>query len=223
MAQKLKDIVVQEVSLVSAGANKKRFYVMKSLQSQEASVEEEVKDPVIEKAAEPVEEVVEAPVVEAAPAVEVSKAEESQVESVSKAEIASLRKAVEESKARQVELQKALDGEREAREVKEAVLKHAESFKNLPAKAEELAPALRTLAKAAPEAAALVEKVLKSVDALLGASGSALEPIGKSLEPVEESSSEKLERLVADIRKRQPDLSEAKAYVLALEQHPELY
>lgn len=205
VAKRLKELCVKEVSLVPKGANNKRIFLTKAAEP-EAVVEDKVETP----------------------AEDVVRAAEAQLEELKKAaeeqkgQLEELRKAAAEATSKQIELQKALDAEREASDVREAVLKHAEEFKHLPGKAEDVAPALRALSKAAPEAATVLKGVLKQVEALLS-QGASLEPVGKATEPVAVSKADVLGQKVEELRKADPKLSLDQAVSRVLEAHPELY
>jgi ATP-dependent protease ClpP protease subunit len=74
---------------------------------------------------------------------------------------------IAEATAQVVEAQAKLHAEVEAKEVRAAVVEYGAVYANLPGKADAVGPALRALRKASPEAAATLESVLKSANALL--------------------------------------------------------
>lgn len=164
------------------------------------------------------------PAPEAAPVAEaVAKAESDKAEVLAK--MATLEKALAEAKAEanaKVEaLQKALDDEREQKEIREAVAKAASDFGHLPAKAEDIGPALRTLRKAAPDAANKVEALLKQVDALLNQT---LAPVGVSkADTIDDNAWAKVQRLAKAKVEKGEVASLAKAIDAVLVENKDLY
>jgi hypothetical protein len=171
---RLKDLVVNEVSLVDKGANGKRFLLTKAAEpapetvmdtetpeappaetvekAEEAAPAVEAEAAPAEVAAEPVEkaEVAAEPAPAAEPAAEeVAKA--LQAEAIQKAVAEAVEKAVAETKAQaaaeRAVLEKRLADEQEAKEVSESIQKAASAFKNLPAKADEVADRIESLLK----------------------------------------------------------------------------
>jgi chromosome segregation ATPase len=217
VAKLLSDVLVKEVSLVPAGANGKRIFLTKAAPTPDTgTISEET--PVAQAKNEP--ETVSKADLDAL-ATQIQEIEKSKASMA--AELVSIRKAADEAAQKNVELQKALDAEKESKEIREAVTKHAEQFKNLPGKAEDVAPALRVLRKAAPESAKVVEDLLKSVDALIGQGKTPLDPVGSAASAAADATEDAIEKAVAEIRKADPTLSPEKAFVLALEKNPDLY
>lgn len=223
MAKRLRALVVDEVSLVPKGANNKRIFLTKAAPEEndmagqaeiEQAPEAEIPAPEgVEKGA-----VLDVPADVRAQLEDLRKAADAQ-----KAELETLRKAADEAVAKQVELQKALASEVESKEVREAITKHAETFKHLPGKAADVAPALRALKKAAPAQAELIEGLLKQVDALLG-QGSTLEPVGKATDEAEPPSrARELSEKVEALMKADTKITREKAIVAVLDAHPHLY
>jgi hypothetical protein len=200
MAKRLTDLKVHEISLVPKGANGKRIHLTKSAETQ----------PTTDTGSKEMEE-------EIAKSLEdLRKTAEAQ-----RAELESLRKSADEAVQKQLELQKQLADEREAVAVRDAIAKHAERFPNIPGKADELAPALRTLAKVAPEAHEVLCKALDAANALCAR---ATEPVGKADAPeAPGTAAEELAEVVKALRKEDPTLTEAQAIVKAYEQREDLY
>jgi len=74
---------------------------------------------------------------------------------------------VDAAVAQVAEINARLNAEVEAKELRDVTAEVASTYANLAVKAEEFAPALRAIRKAAPEAAVAVEAALKSANALL--------------------------------------------------------
>jgi hypothetical protein len=84
-------------------------------------------------------------------------------------DVAKALKKNEDADAKLVELQKQLDGERDARELKDMIEHVSKTYKNLPnAKAEDLAPILKSLKSKAPEEVEKLEEILKAADKAIG-------------------------------------------------------
>jgi len=165
MTTRLQNVVVKEVSLVPKGANNKRIFLRKDSGMEDNTV-------ALEKA---VAEAAAATVALEKAAAE-QKALTERLEALEKAaldaaaataaEKVALEKAAADANAKAVELEKALATEKEAKEVAESIQKAADTFKNLPEKAEVLGPLLRTVRKADAAAADAIEALLKKVDAI---------------------------------------------------------
>jgi hypothetical protein len=222
MAKLLKNLTVHEVSLVGSPANRKKFALTKSA---EVLVSDEVKtEPAVEAA----------PAAEAAP-VALLKADGTpdeealakldpvlrpQFEALFKAQADAV-KAQAEAVAKAAALEATLATEKETAEVKEAISKAAVDFAGLPAKAEDLGPALRVLRKADAAAAELVENVLKSCKALVG---QALEPVGKAAAADESTSTmEKVMKRAADMVAKGEAKTKEIAFSKILESDKALY
>ena len=162
MTTKLSQIVVNEVSLVTKGANRKRYAITKSalngapVLTQENVMTEEQKVE-LEKAHTEALAKADADL----------KAVQAKLEALEKAAADEKAVALEKAAVEKAALEKALAAEVEAKELAEVIQKAAVDFKNLPSKAEDLGPALRVLRKADAAAASKIEAVLKSVDAML--------------------------------------------------------
>lgn len=128
------------------------------------------------------------------------------------------------AQAKIAEVEARLSAEVEAREVKDVIAFVEKTYANLPGAAAEVGPALRVLRKADAKAAATIEAILASTNALL-ASGkpSGLEPVGSAGEAQPKSADSRLNEIVADLRAKDKTLSVEKARVLAYEQNPDLY
>lgn len=217
MANRLRNLTINEVSLVKKGANAKRIYLTKGQ-------DETMDNTEIEKAA-----------AEAKVALEKAQAEKAEVEAKlaalekasaeaatqASAEKAALEKASAEAVAKAADLEKALAVEKEAKEISEAVQKAAVDFKNLPEAPESLGPMLRTIRKADAAVADRLEALLKKVDAL---SKSALDPKGSA------KAEDKTETALDEINKQAKALvdagkatSLAKAFDEVLRADPALY
>lgn len=214
MANRLRNLLVAEVSLVDKGANNKRFYLMKAAEKNDETPEGAAPTPAVEPTLieKALSTAVDGEAADADPSKDltvalrrvakasgldeaglkaalglkdpepVAKAEApkdplADLPAEAKAHVEALFKAQAEAIAKAEELTKALEAEREAKAVAECIQKAAADFKCLPAKAEDLGPALRAVRKAVPQAADVIEAVLKSANAL---AGQALEPKGVS-------------------------------------------
>lgn len=202
----LKDLRVDEVSLVDKGANNKRYYLTKAADPTPVS-ETPTMEPIL-KADGSLD--TEHPVIKAAleaAAASAAKAESVKIEKAvaeAKAEAEKVAKAAEEKAAAvladKVALEKRLADEQEAKEVSESIRKCAAEFKNLPAKAEQLGPDLRAVRKSDAALADRLEHLLKSLDAI---AAQALEPKGTA------KAEEKSESAWAEIQKRAKAVMEA--------------
>lgn len=104
--------------------------------------------------------------------------------------------AVKEAQAKVLEAEAKLAQEVEAREVAAATVSARKDFGNLPGKAEQLGPALRTLAKANQGAFEVVQTVLKQVNAMLADAVTAqLAPIGSTVAESNGTAEERIEAL----------------------------
>lgn len=205
MTTKLSDVVVKEVALVPKGANAKRIHLRKeadATDSPEGTDMDETQKIALEKAqndaklaAEALEKAQADAKAQAEKIAELEKAAAAATEAAA-AEKAALEKAAADEKAKAVELQKALDAEKEAKEVAESIQKASVEFKNLPEKAEDLGPLLRSIRKAAPDAADKIEAVLKKVDAIakgaldVAGASNAGTAAGTALEAIEKKAAE---------------------------------
>ncbi len=161
MTTKLANVVVNEVSLVKRGANKKKFFLTKS-DDQETKTMENEKTPeaiALEKAQADLK-------VAQEKAVELEKAQTTALEKV-QAEKVALETAQAAMVEKTVALEKALAAETESKEVNAAIQKAATDFKNLPEKPDALGPLLRSIRKVDAVAADKIEAVLKKVDELV--------------------------------------------------------
>jgi hypothetical protein len=245
---RLKDLVVNEVSLVDKGANGKRFLLTKAAEpapetvmdtetpeappaetvekAEEAAPAVEAEAAPAEVAAEPVEkaEVAAEPAPAAEPAAEeVAKA--LQAEAIQKAVAEAVEKAVAETKAQaaaeRAVLEKRLADEQEAKEVSESIQKAASAFKNLPAKADVLGPDLRKIRKAVgDEVADRIESLLKGLDMAVKP---ALEPVGVAkAEETEASAWATIEKRAKTVSV-QKSITFAQAVTDVLTDDPKLY
>lgn len=228
---RLKNLVVNEVSLVDKGANGKHILLYKAADAVEIEMP---KDTPAETPVEKAEDEAAAPETEtpaAKPTVDLEKALADRVAEIEKAAAEKLEKALADAKAEHaVEMQKAADekvalekrlaDEQEAKEVGEAIQKAATAFKNLPAKADALGPDLRKVRKACgDEVADRLESLLKSLDAAVTP---ALEPKGVA------KAEEKSESAWAEIEKRaksrvSKDVSFSQAVDAVLREDNQLY
>jgi hypothetical protein len=175
MTTKLTNLSIKEISLVKKGANGKRIYLTKAQDSDQMDTQE------IEKALKDA--------ADAKVALEKAEADrktaEDKIAALEKAaadaaaatatERAALEKAAVDAAAKAVELEKALEIEKEAKAVSEAVQKAAVAYKHLPETPEVLGPLLRTIRKADAAVADKVEALLAKVDTI---AKSALDPRG---------------------------------------------
>lgn len=177
MTTKLSGVVVKEISLVPKGANGRKVYLRKDADSQGTGTEmNEAEKIALEKAQTDAKTAAEALEKAQAEAATAAKSQADKIAELEKAaadakvaadaDKALVEKAAADAKAKAEELQKALDAEKEAKEVAESITKAASDFKNLPEKAEDLGPLLRSIRKAAPDVADKVEALLKKVDAI---------------------------------------------------------
>lgn len=127
--------------------------------------------------------------------------------------------ALEKAAAEKATLEKALADAKEASEVGEAISKAATEFKNLPAKAEDLGPALRLLRKADATATEKLESILKSVNVMLEKT---LEPKGKSTGD-SLTAWEQIQKSAAALVAADPKLTTEAAVDRVLTANPDLY
>ncbi len=197
-------------------------------QTKENSVPEEQNTPPLAspQADEPVTETVPETVVET-PAVE-PQVVEAKVDVVveAKVDIDAIRAKIEAEfqaklaavEAEKVEAQARLAQEIEAKEVRAAVAEAASIYANLPGKPEEMGPAIRTLRKIAPEAAAVLEATLKAANGLLV---QLIEPRGvtqaEGLSPVQE-----VDRLAKGLMAANPNLTIEQARTKVYTENPKM-
>lgn len=177
MTTKLKNLSINEVSLVKKGANGKRIFLTKSLEQESDQMNEQEIEKALKDAADAKVALEKAEADAKASADKIAALEKAAADSAAQAaaEKATLEKAAVDAAARTVELEKALAVEKEAKEVSEAIQKAAASFKNLPETPEALGPMLRAIRKADAAAADKLEALLVKIDAL---AKSALDPRG---------------------------------------------
>lgn len=134
----LRNVSVDEISLVRKGANGKRIYLKKSMEQDQAILEKAMADK--------------------------AKAEADAAASAQALEKALAEKATAEAAAQALE--KALADKVEAAEIAESISKAAVDFPNLPEKAEVVGPVLRSIRKSDPKAADVVDALLRKLDAV---------------------------------------------------------
>jgi chromosome segregation ATPase len=166
MANKLKDVCVDEISLVNKGANKKRIYMRKSADTETEPNDMDTPEQ-IAKAAQ--EALVKAEAAKKEAEDKLAALEKAQKEAEAKAadEKAALEKAKKDAEDKAAELEKVAAAEKEAKEVAESIQKASSTFKNIPEKAEDLGPLLRKIRKADAKVADQLEALLTKVDALV--------------------------------------------------------
>lgn len=130
------------------------------------------------------------------------------------------RAQVEDLMKQSADLRKALDDEREGKAVAESIAKAAQTYANIPEKAEALGPALRAIRKADAKAADLIENVLKRADALFAQS---LAPIGNVATDSGDSTWTKVEKRAAEMVKKGEAKNIAKAIDAIVSAEPALY
>ena len=205
---------MNEVSLVDKAANNKRFILTK--RADDTMADDTETKPEID--AEAITKAVDAAVTEAVSKA-LAKAEADKAEAIAKA----VEAANAVSAAEKAAVEKRLADEVEAKEVREAVLKAATEFKNLPAKPEDLGADLRAVRKSHPEAAARLEALLKSCNeaaaALLKPAGvTADETVTKS-ETTQDEIYKRADALVTSGKAKTREIAVAQV----LQDHPELY
>ena len=170
----LQNLVVNEVSLVKKGANRKKYYLKKADDEMNEEIEKAQKD-----AADAKEALEKAQADTAALTAKLAELEKATADTAeaSKLEKAALEKASAEAVAKALELEKALAVEKEAKEVAAAVSKAAVDYRNLPEKAEVLGADLRTIRKSDSTLADRLEGLLRKLDAL---AKQALDPKGSA-------------------------------------------
>lgn len=180
MTSRLKNLTINEVSLVKKGANGKKIHLTKSHEQDSGSMDAQEIEKALRDAADAKVALEKAEAEKAEAAAKIAALEKAAAETAEKAEAerAALEKAAVDAAAKAVELEKALAVEKEAKEVSEAIQKAAASYKNLPEKPEDLGPLLRTVRKADAAAADRLEALLVKVDAIAKA---ALDPRGTSV------------------------------------------
>jgi len=182
---------------------------------------EETKDPVAAAApkAEPVVEPT--PVVEAK--VDAEAAIQARVAEAVAAAQAEAQAKIEAAQAEAVAAKAKLDLEIEARELRDVVAEVQKTYANLPGKADDLAPALRQLRKADPEACAKVEAALAAANAVLNdAKTTGFEPIGSSTADSQLEPEALVQKKAEEIRKQDPSKTIEQARAMVYTQHPEL-
>lgn len=129
---------------------------------------------------------------------------------------------VRAAKAEAEALARSLADEKEKAEIQASIRSAAEIYGHLPGKAEDLGPALRLLAKAAPEAHATIKAVLDSVNGLLAnAEKVQMASIGKGGdEPA--SPEARLEIEVKKAREKNPNLTVEQAKAAIYRANPNL-
>jgi chromosome segregation ATPase len=180
MANKLKDVCVDEISLVNKAANKKRIYMRKSADTDTEPNTMDKTPEELAKAAQDAQVALEkAEADKKAAEAKIAELEKAKADAEAKAadEKAALEKAKKDAEDKAAELEKAVAAEKEAKEVTESIQKAANLFKNLPEKPEALGPLLRQIRKADAKAADQIESILVKADALVKQS---LEPKGTS-------------------------------------------
>lgn len=176
MAKKtrLTNVIVNEVSLVDKGANKKRYYLMKrdemadkEVPAEKTEAKVEVDTVALEKAASDAKAEVEA--------LKTKLADIEKADAEGKAKVIELEKAAQDAVAAKVEIEKKLADAEEAKAVQEEIQKAAVSYKNLAAKSEDLGADLRKVRKSDTALAERFEAVLKKANDLVAQT---LEPKG---------------------------------------------
>jgi hypothetical protein len=130
-------------------------------------------------------------------------------------------KQLNDLKKRADQAEADLRKERDERLTKDYVAKAGE-LKNFGVNPQELGPALKSLAEKDPENYAKVEAALKAADEAAGKAG-LFKEAGTSAAAAGGTAMAKIEGAAAELRKTDPNLTQAQAITKALDLHPELY
>lgn len=123
---------------------------------------------------------------------------------------------LQEAEAKVQAAEAALAAQVEAREVQAAIESARSAFQFIPGRAEDIGPALRTVAKAAPAAHAVLVDALRAANGLLSNANTAqMAPVGSSKSEGTESAAQTLERLArAKLASQEaPTIEQARAMV----------
>jgi ATP-dependent protease ClpP protease subunit len=127
---------------------------------------------------------------------------------------------VSEAQALAADAQARAAAEVEAREIRDAVDAASKAFAHVPGTADEIGRALRSVAKLAPEAAAVLDRVLRASDAALAA-GALTTPVGASSN-TESTPEERLETLTNAKLAADPKLTAVQARAMVYTENADI-